>query len=494
MKKVFTLTAIAAFFMSAGPALAQQATGDKSAIFEINPVGQDVFSNKAKFRSFYKFRITHVNAIKLIGYTTSKPVNFESTVPNIFADTNLPALPAGTPAVVPAAPPALAWAAIPKPKGPKPELTQKQLDALKNTFADKYNDFTHDYRNVQLYIAAEDSLYKMLPDIIVPDPAGLQRNVEMYMLNIYDADHEYELEAKLKVTLSNIYDNYIALKQAYESLNKITNTSNTVLTGALKDKTGSITVTVDKASVLIKTDPFFLDQYTAATKIYDELNKGDAQAKIFNKAFKGISLFRRIIQPHAFELFTNSSQIMDDENLETPVLKDEKGTIVKTFNPVSIRAYGGSKVDFSTGYLVTFRGDDNYAYYYADGKIKGVAKQSHNSITNSIGALAHWYRRNATGASVALSGGFSLTTDGVIGFYAGGSGLFLEKNRLALSAGLSFVKVKVLNTGNLDKVTDTNKYTFNSTETTINYDALYKPGFFVGITYNIFGTNKSAAK
>lgn len=518
MKKLNTTVIILALLCSllyAKRAKAQEATGTPSLIFEINPMGTDILNRKVKFGSTFKFRITHVNSFKLNGYSTAKPFNYETAAPSVFADTKLPGLPDGTKATagdgiisLPTYAGALESFTLRAGRSNKNGRAAKQLadaqtklakaqnklaalnEQLNNDFANNYNDFADGYHNLQKYTVAEDSLYKMLPDIIIPDPEGLRENATSYMISVYHTSDKDKFADVLTLTLRDINKHYIALKKAYEALNKTGISDVSDITGPLKNQSGSITITITKATATIKNDPKFLDQYTAATKIFNDINTADTQSKLFNKAFKGIGLYRMIDKDNAFTVYTDGQQITDDETQITPSLKNNKGIIVKEFNPVTINAYGGIKVNFSTGYLLTFRGDNNYAYYSegSPSKIAGVVKQKSNSLTNSIGALAHVYRRSAQGAAAGLSGGFSLTNNGNIGFYLGGSGLFLEKSRLAITAGLSYVKVNVLNTGNLNKVENTNpqKYTFNSKETKINYDSLYKPGFFIGITYNLF--------
>lgn len=169
----------------------------------------------------------------------------------------------------------------------------------------------------------------------------------------------------------------------------------------------------------------------------------------------------------------------------TPSLKDNSGKVVKEFNKITLRARGGIKVNFSTGYLLSFIGDENYAYYTQSDSVKGITKQAKNQITHAIGALCHVYKRICRDFTISGSAGLSITNDGTVGFYTGLSGLFTEKNRLAFTVGASAIKIKQLNTGNL-KDLGNGKYDFlTPSNTSINYDNLYRTSFFIGITYNI---------
>jgi hypothetical protein len=494
---------------------AQAPDGNNSTIFKINPMGQDNLPRKLKFGKTFKFEISNVNTITLNGYTTSTPVTFETVAPSIFSDIKIPDIPK-TPELFGVLSEAVKGSSLydaflksghQKKKSVKAASKEeeeikslKQELALRNaqltvTFQKSYNDFVANYHQLQRYTVAEDTLYKMLPDVIIRDTEVLKSNTKSYMAGLYklSADMKPEdlnkaLIDNLNQTLISFNENYIALKGAYEALNGTTVSDVSAIAGSLKNTTGSITIGVDKATATIKSDPKFLVEYTSATKVFNSLNLDDSQSQLFNKAFKGIALYNTI-QKEKFIIYTDPEQLNDDEKDIPPVLKNSKGIVVKQFNPITIKAYGGLKVNFTTGYLLTFRGDDNYSYYNTGNPatIAGVVKQKSSALTNSIGALAHVYSRTTNGVAAGLSGGFSLTNNGNIGFYLGGSGLFLEKNRLALTAGISYVKVNVLNKGNLNVVNDQpDRYTFNSTETKINYDPLYKPGFFIGITYNVF--------
>lgn len=485
---------------------------DSVAIFKINPVGQDFYYQKLKFKRQFKFEFSHVNTFIVDGYTTSNPVNFEFAAPSIFANVTVPTPPAGANTAPVGAMPAVAAMVLPNAFGTEKMYFKKnankqddkfvakneEIKALKaqlaarnkelsDEFIKSYYAFIATCQKLKRGVIAEDTLYKMMPDIIIRDVDALKKNTTFYMTSVYGVQ-EGELEAALNKLLADFNTQYLDLKSAYQALNGTDISAEEELTGALKNKAGSVAINVTKATATINSDPKFLDEYTAATKIFTDLNTGDNQRNLFNKAIKGIILYRRI-QAANFITQSQSDQLLSDEMLTTPQLKNNKKVILQTFNPVLITATGGIKVDFTTGYLLTFKADDNYTEGVVGGA-KGVIRQETNKLTNAIGALAHVYCRTAYGVTPALSGGFSLTNNGNIGFYLGGSGLFLEKNRLALTAGISCIKVNVLNNGNL---TD-NK--FNSDNTIINYDSLYKTGFFVGITYNIFtnNSNKSTSK
>src|SRR5690606_13258879 len=166
---------------------------------------------------------------------------------------------------------------------------------------------------------------------------------------------------------------------------------------------------------------------------YDTINSNNKRTNIINKTNAGIDYYHRV-QNAKFEVYTDAQQLNDDKITITPKLKNAKGDIIKEYNPVEIKTFGGWKVDVSTGYLLSFKSDENYTNLYDDEGLSGVQKNSSENLKHTIGALFNAYRRTGRDVNFGLSLGFSIPTDGSsIGFYGGGSILFLEKNRLVMT-------------------------------------------------------------
>ena len=55
--------------------------------------------------------------------------------------------------------------------------------------------------------------------------------------------------------------------------------------------------------------------------------------------------------------------------------KNSKGEVLKEFKPVKIPTYGGLKVDFSSGYFLSFKGDENYTNLYDSAGVFGIQKK-----------------------------------------------------------------------------------------------------------------------
>jgi hypothetical protein len=110
-----------------------------------------------------------------------------------------------------------------------------------------------------------------------------------------------------------------------------------------------------------------------------------------------------------------------------------------------------------------------------------------NVLKHSLGGLLHAYYNLKGSVDIGTSVGLSINDSANAGFYIGLSGFFTETNRLVLTTGISFVKVSKLNTTNLIYNDVTKEYDFlNQSDTEIKYDEIYRPSFFVGISYNLF--------
>lgn len=521
-----TIIGLLFILLVAGSATAQKDTSkSKSVVFDINPVGEDQTACCVVYGSMIKFRISHVNSIKLSGHMLAKGVDLDFPSPSFLSTITVPET-----FSPPAAPIAteqenalrilnqykygLTKGNVWRDKKAKykdsiatntaisidllqkkiAEMEQRteQISQSKKDFATAYTTIIAGFRKIQQYISVENQLDSMIPDLVIRDVAALKENTRNYLAAVYGDTETGEYLLTVLNTFTEINEAYMQLKKAYEEIN-LPQTDSTQLSGSLKSADGKTVVTVNGAYAKTKTPIFFEKEFTYAGKIVDQLNDGKKSAEIFNKARAGVDLYHRI-QKETFVVYTPAQQVVNDSAIITPSLKDVSGKTVLGFNPVSVRSKGGIKVNFSTGYLLSLTGDDSYSYYSEPGTggtggnvTKGILRQDKNGLTGAIGALAHVYKRSCRNVNLAATGGFSVTAAGNIGFYLGSSLLFLEKNRLAISAGLAYVKINTLDTGNLMPSASADKYVFSSAaDTKINYTYLYKPAFFFGITYNLF--------
>jgi hypothetical protein len=225
-------------------------------------------------------------------------------------------------------------------------------------------------------------------------------------------------------------------------------------------------------------------QWKQAESAYEKLKDEENRKKIKEAAQAGIKLHNQI-QASEYVLYTPPVKVNSDIIELTPKLYGKKDTITIK-GDYMFRSRGGVKVNFSAGYLLSFRGDENYNLVKdADGNNIGVKKGNSSGLTHALGGMVHVYPRGFRNYQPGFSAGISTSNNGDLGFHLGASLLATEgNNRVVFSAGLSFTSLQQLNRGNL-RTENGNLLFTSSTDTEINYDNVYKPSFFAGITFNL---------
>lgn len=218
----------------------------------------------------------------------------------------------------------------------------------------------------------------------------------------------------------------------------------------------------------------------AYSKIKDEENR----KKITEAVDAGKILYDQI-QESEYVLYTPPVKVNSDLIELTPKLYGKKDTITIKGDYI-FRSKGGFKVNFSAGYLLSFRGDEKYDLVKdSAGTSIGVKKGNSSGLTHALGGMVHVYPRGFRNYQPGFSAGISTSDNGDLGFHLGVSLLATEgNNRVVFSAGVSFTSLQQLNKGNLRN--ENGNLLFSSpTDTEIKYDNVYKPSFFVGLTFNL---------
>lgn len=161
----------------------------------------------------------------------------------------------------------------------------------------------------------------------------------------------------------------------------------------------------------------------------------------------------------------------------------------------TIRVRRGLKVDFSSGIFVNMGNADflgrNFEYKKlpGDSTQKIVESKIRNKAILSLGALTHFYIRNAGSWNMGLSLGASANTDlDNIQLHAGPSILFRQanKNRFILSGGATWRSTELLSPNyNLEEVALTSE--FPSDVPTVKQN--FCLGWFLSLTYNLISVN-----
>lgn len=355
------------------------------------------------------------------------------------------------------------------------------IESDKNDFIEALEEFIVAYDKVQLYITLEDKLLnKIGTDVVIYDVSVLKNNCNTDYRLCYTGNNPKQ---DVITAIQTLRSRYATMQRLYEKLNQDTEKKSTIQF-VPKENTE---IDIQKITVSNSSKKIFSEQMESVTKQMETFGSTENQNKIITKAHAGIDLYKKIAACN-FTIINSDGglQVLSDKLTVTPTLKNKKNEVVKTYNPITIFAKGGWKVNFSSGYLISFIGNDNYSKFRnIAGDVIGIKESNKDKVTNAFGGLIHAYQRKANGFEWGLSAGLSLTEDTNMGFYGGLSALFLEDNRLVFTAGYSLTKVKRLNESNL-QLNDNGQLVFLSAQDTeIVYDQIYKGAFFVGVTYNL---------
>lgn len=441
---------------------------------------------RVKFRTPVYFRFKNVNPLYLDSITlTATTFNFSGDVPDIFSSAD-------------------AGKAVKQPNqkindAESIEDGRSQKDSLraviqnltlqenlKKEFVKQYTKFKQALENLSLTAQLEEYIIQQLKKegVIIRNPTVLKSNLTSYFKSINNkSENDDDFRNNIFTKLQEVNESYAELSRLYDELGKTLAEEKISLSGKLSDNEKEITFSIKDAPVSLDRKKFFAAEFAFAKQRMELINKDSVRNALIHSINRGADLYKKITN-NDFVKIDGPHFITSDQATFTPKIKNEKGQVIKEFD-IPVQAKGGVKVDFSSGYLLSFRGDEEYRTVYdTAGKATGIKASNKQHLTHALGALMNVYVRSANGVSFGGSFGISIPVEGSLNFYLGASLLALEKNRLVLTAGVSWVKVKLLNTANVE--VKGNQYVFNSSIREPQYDERYRPAAFVGVTYNIF--------
>ncbi|GEM_PF-1266935 len=458
-----------------------------SNILVLDPFGIDTLNGQFKEGEFVKFKIKNVNIFKVNGYTKTVSSNIAFDIPSeLSANLGIAKNTAQTnPIDITTMLEMMA-------------LSQEKKDSIiqsltkEQTFAVVYNRILADMRKVKLFTELEDKLLNKLSDSIFVNECLLKDLAKSDYNAVYDKN-EMEVEDKKIIinTLETINKNYVGLLDIYNDINKDKpQKAESKISGKFQSKDGNTTIEIKDAVISKKSELVFSKEVKEIEMSLKKIRSDSAN--VIKKAHAGIDLFHKINKSE-FTIYTAPQQLNDNINVITPELRNNKGKVVYTYNPITIKVYNAWKVDFSAGYFLSFAGNDNYSSFSNSKGDKEVAKGKKDKIINALGGLMHVYKLKNPDCKFpqwGLSFGASLSDNTNIGFYGGPSLFFLEKNRMVITGGYSFIKIKKINLSNLISIAESPSYSFaNKADTEIRYDNLYQGAWFFGVTYNLSNNN-----
>lgn len=379
----------------------------------------------------------------------------------------------------------------------KNKSLQQKFDSIYNVtskskeFISEFKNFQKHFSTINNYTSLKEKLLNLIrkDSVFICNPENFKARCSSTYVSIYNSNNDYlQDKNRFQQEIASLEEAYIKLVSLYQQINKLYKNSELKLSGELKDAKTVLKFNDIKAS--IETKYLFEEEMKKIKAIYDALLNTENNKKMSNEIYEGIDLYDEILN-NDFKKTIVSPYIYDDIAEITPQLKNAKGKVVFEYQKLKVNVYGNIKINGSAGYFLNFIQEDNYSLRKKintnPNSKNGVDSASRNTIKHALGGLLHAYYNAKGSVDYGLSVGLSINDSANAGFYLGLSGFFTEKNRLVVTSGLSFVKVKRINTANLTTNTLTNQLDFlNEEDTEIRYEDVYKPSLFVGISYNLF--------
>lgn len=510
--------------------LSAQEGNKKSLVGTINPFGIDCIPKNVHINSTIKFKIKNVNTFKVNGNTVSTPLNIDFENPSVFTGLmsgfdKVSNVPNQTSEQINQSENNQLnelYNALTRNLNEKDKIYQnllkinktndstkmrlksdsililnnkidsliKLINTLKSnklktdsaSFIDNFKSFVETYQSIIAYTALENKLTEKIKDsVFIRDICTLRKNVKSDLNATYNQSENSNYKTKIINKINLLQKEFAELQLIYDVMNKTTDKDSIAFSGNLKTSDEGAEMKISNGYIKPNRKKYFAEQMAFAKKATEIVISEKNQQEIIKKSQAGIDLYYLIIN-ESFEIWTPAEQLKDDEVTLTPKLSSPDGKTVYEFKPVTIKTHGGFKVNFSTGFFLNFIGDDNYDILKdSSGKNIGVVSTAKNKITQALGGMIHAYPRWIKGPQPALSAGISLAQNGNMGFYGGASVMFLEKNRLVVSTGYAFNKIKQLNTSNVNQ----NNLFITQSDTQIRYNDVYRGSWFIGITYNL---------
>jgi hypothetical protein len=375
------------------------------------------------------------------------------------------------------------------------EKLKKKYDSIFNIvtqtlkFKEEFIIFQKHFSNIDKYTTLKNILLAQIKkdSIFIGDVQNfVARSTSSYNA-IYGNEKEHLMQkTKIVDELTALETSYLKLVSIYQQLNTSYKNKELKLSGELKD--GDNVLKFKNISASFETKYLFEDEMQKVKVINDSLSQPKNRTKIIEESQAGIDLYDEIYKSK-FTTTIISNNVYDDVATIKPQLKDSKGKVMYEYREFKVSSYGNWKVNGSAGYFLNFISDDNYTLrkkIETDSNSKtGVNESNTNTLRHSLGGLLHAYYNFKGNIDAGFSVGLSINDNANAGFYLGLSAFVTESNRLVLTSGVSFNKIKKINTTNLKF--DAGAYNFiNESDAEIKYDEVYKPSFFIGISYNLF--------
>lgn len=270
---------------------------------------------------------------------------------------------------------------------------------------------------------------------------------------------------KVKLLHSELATTFKTLKKDYEEILKNANDTEKEAIKGLFQKLENSYSTLDEA---------------AALSLYSEVN----------------FLYSELKNENNFRVVSPPTQADGDiVNYEVTITPTETNALGPNRNPMTfdfdVPVKGGLKVDFSVGPILSFgKGAKDEKYFLEDSETEGMSilrnRDNNNAINPGIGALMHFYKRSGTNTSFGglfgVGAGFQSADDVNLSFYTGVSLVMGKRQKIMLNTGISFLNVERLKEDEFSANTEYTTADFDINNVT---EKVFKPSFFLSLTYNL---------
>lgn len=154
---------------------------------------------------------------------------------------------------------------------------------------------------------------------------------------------------------------------------------------------------------------------------------------------------------------------------------------------VQVPAKGGWKADFGVGPALSFgEGARDERYYLSQDSMTVKANDNNNAVYPGIAAMMHFYPRTGThaayGFTLGVGAGFKSFNDVNASAYLGGSIILGKYRKIAVSSGLSYLRVDRLKSPQYQA---DQRYTEKITDVAQVTAKIYRPSIFLAVTYSL---------
>jgi hypothetical protein len=359
-----------------------------------------------------------------------------------------------------------------------------EVETAKKEFLDDFKNFQIAFEQINNYSLLNSLLVDQIKEssTFINDTTAFKDKAKT-TLNSLGLAGAVEIKKDVVKQIENISSLYANLNSNYQKINQVLNKRNFDFKGELNDGKNTLTISNMNASFDLKY--YFEDEMKKVKAINDSITLPKNKQKIIKETFKGCDLYNEITNQD-YILYISSAFIYEDKADIIFQLKNDKNEILYSYPTIKVKTYNQLKINGSAGYFLNFIGDESFETFKKENDPKNYLRaSSQNTIKHALGGLLHAYYNITPGLASGLSAGLSINDDANASFYTGVSFFITESNRLVITSGVSFVKIATLKTANLF-TDDKNNFFYTDENYQIQYEKVYKPSFFIGISYNLF--------